>query len=230
MTSAGRQVKNLMKTTRTIRQRWILCLLAASLVPLLAGLGTREQVRAQDSPWSIESLLTGLKLAKGDKMRLDDLINTVRLRGVDFVLTEEKKKLLTDAQASPKLLEEIEKNCRGAACKPTPKRIKFPIGATQVEVTGTLNGRKDSQTYLLRLRAGQTLKIVSNAQGVTEGVHAITVGVTSPRGEDLNDPGMGCNGNADISPTVAGDYKIEVWECNKVGPWKGTFKMNVIVK
>ena len=102
------------------------------------------------------------------------------------------------------------------------KRIKFAKGATKVTVTGKLNNYKDKQVYLLRLRAGQRLKINSNQY--------VTLSVVDPNGDDVMDRDASCNGRADISPTVAGDYKIIVVECQKADAWKGNFKLNLSVK
>ena len=102
------------------------------------------------------------------------------------------------------------------------KRIKFPKGATKVVVTGTLNGHKDSQTFLLRVNKGQTLKVSSPQY--------VTLTVLDPAGEDQVDRDASCNSRAEISPTVAGDYKIVVVECLKADPWKGNFKLSVTVK
>ena len=102
------------------------------------------------------------------------------------------------------------------------KRIKFAKGATKAVVTGKLNNYKDRQVYLLRLRAGQHLKIDSNQY--------VTLSVISPTGEDVMDRDASCNSRADISPTVAGDYKIIVVECQKADAWKGNFKLNLSVK
>lgn len=101
-------------------------------------------------------------------------------------------------------------------------RIKFPKGATKVVVNGKLNGYKSSVNYVVRLRAGQRMQI--------GGDKPITLTVLAPNGEDVMDRAANCNGTADISPTVAGDYKIEVTECLKADPWKGNFKLTVKVK
>jgi hypothetical protein len=106
--------------------------------------------------------------------------------------------------------------------KPAYKRIYFKNGATKLVVTGKLNGYKGEVNYVIRLRAGQTLKISSNK--------SITLGVADKSGEDVVDRAANCNGSANISPTVAGDYKISVVECMKADPWKGTFKLFISVK
>jgi hypothetical protein len=101
-------------------------------------------------------------------------------------------------------------------------RIKFAKGATKVVVSGKLNGYKGLEKYVVRLRAGQRLQISGNRY--------ITLSVLDPKGEDVMDRAANCNGTADISPTVAGDYKIEVTECLKADPWKGNYKLTLKVK
>jgi hypothetical protein len=101
-------------------------------------------------------------------------------------------------------------------------RIKFAKGATKVVVNGKLSGYKGLEKYVVRLRAGQRLQISSDKY--------ITLSVSAPNGEDVMDRAANCNGTADISPTVAGDYKIEVTECLKADPWKGNFKLTLKVK
>lgn len=102
------------------------------------------------------------------------------------------------------------------------KRIYFKKGATKAVVSGTMNGFKSKDTYILRVREGQTLKVDSN--------RSVTLAVVDPAGEDVMDRDLSCNGRAEISPTVAGDYKIIVVECMKADPWRGTYKLNVSVK
>lgn len=102
------------------------------------------------------------------------------------------------------------------------KRIKFPKGATKVVVTGNLNGYKDKQVYLLKVRAGQTLKITSPS--------SVTVYIENPAGEDVSDMDASCNKNKTVEQTEAGDYKITVTECMKADAWKGKFKLNISVK
>jgi len=102
------------------------------------------------------------------------------------------------------------------------KRIYFKKGATKAVVTGTMNGYKSKDTFVLKVREGQTLKVDSN--------RSVTLAVIDPAGEDVMDRDLSCNGRAEISPTVAGDYKIIVVECMKADPWRGSYKLNVSVK
>ena len=43
--------------------------------------------------------------------------------------------------------------------KQTPRRIRFKPGATAASVTGQLKGWNDKAQYVIRLRAGQTMKL-----------------------------------------------------------------------
>lgn len=101
------------------------------------------------------------------------------------------------------------------------KRIKFAKGATEITVTGQLNGFKDSQIYLINLRAGQTFTV----EDVSE--NRVSLSVTGPGGEDLNDYAADCHGHFDLTKTKKGDYKIVVTECLKADSWKGAFKIKV---
>lgn len=102
------------------------------------------------------------------------------------------------------------------------KRIFFKKGATKVVVSGNMTGFKSKDTYILKVRAGQTLKVDSN--------RSVTLAVLDPSGEDVMDRDLSCNGRAEISPTVTGDYKIIVVECMKADPWRGSYKLNISVK
>lgn len=112
------------------------------------------------------------------------------------------------------------------------KRITFKKGATKAVVTGFLNGYKDEQVYLIKIRAGQVLR--AEAEG-------LTVTIKSPRGETFFKSDLSCHSDAETTQeysdnekvgkkTVAGDYKIYVNECLKADPFKGSFKLKVSVK
>lgn len=103
-----------------------------------------------------------------------------------------------------------------------PIRISFKRGATKTVVTGKLNGYNSKLEYVIRLRKGQTLKLSSNKY--------ITLAIADPTGEDATDHDASCNGNKIVSPTVAGDYKIIVVECQKADEWRGSFKLFVSAK
>lgn len=112
------------------------------------------------------------------------------------------------------------------------KRINLKKGATKTVVTGYLNGYKDEQVYLIKVRAGQVLRV--EAEG-------LTVSIKSPKGEVFFKSDLSCHSDAETTEdysnrrkgsnkTVAGDYKIYVNECQKADPFKGNFKLKVWVK
>lgn len=101
------------------------------------------------------------------------------------------------------------------------KRITFSKGATKVSVTGYLNGYKDSQVYLIKLRKGQRMKVDANKP--------VSLYITAPNGEDASDMDLSCHSHQVVENTMAGDYKIKAVECTKVDAWKGSFKLSVSV-
>ena len=101
------------------------------------------------------------------------------------------------------------------------KRIKFPKGATKVTATGYLNGYKDSQVYVIKLRKGQTMKLNASK--------SVSLYITDPNGEDASDMDLSCHSHQIVENTKAGDYKIKAVECGKTDPWKGSFKLSVSV-
>ena len=103
-------------------------------------------------------------------------------------------------------------------------RIQFAHGATSKVVSGTLNGYKDKRNFVIRVRAGQTL----HTEQV--GNHSITIFIADPSGQDTDDSDASCNNRREVTPTVAGDYHIQVVECMKADRWKGTFKFRVTVR
>jgi len=105
-----------------------------------------------------------------------------------------------------------------------PTRIKFKAGAVSSVVSGNLSGYKASRTFVIKVRAGQTLR--------TEqvGNNAITIYLTDPNGEDASDADASCNNRKEVTPTVAGDYIIKVVECQKADEWRGRFRFRVAVR
>ncbi len=104
-------------------------------------------------------------------------------------------------------------------------RIKFAPGKTSAVVSGTLTGYKSTRTFVIKVRAGQTL--------TTENVgkNAITLGIDGPPGSNYEqDMAADCHSHNEITPTAAGDYIITVTECQKADRWKGIFKMRVNVR
>lgn len=104
-------------------------------------------------------------------------------------------------------------------------RIKFASGKTNAIVTGKLSGYKGQRVYVIRVRAGQTLK--------TEDVgnNHITLGIDGPPGSNYEqDMAADCHAYNEITPTAAGDYTITVTECQKADRWQGRFRMKITVR
>lgn len=104
------------------------------------------------------------------------------------------------------------------------QRIAFKRGAVSATISGTLNGYGSKRVYLIRVREGQTIKTKQ-----TSG-KPISVWITNPAGENANDMDLSCHNSHNISPTVSGDYRLEIVECQKADPWKGTFRLLITVR
>lgn len=105
-------------------------------------------------------------------------------------------------------------------------RIKFRRGAVGVSLSGTLNSFRGKRSFLIRVRAGQTLK----TEQIGSGTRPVTIFVKDPNGNEVGDSDASCNNRREISPTEVGDYTIEVVECQKADPWRGRFTFRVTVR
>jgi hypothetical protein len=114
------------------------------------------------------------------------------------------------------------------AAKPASKaeRIKFAKGAVSVTVTGKLADFDSEKSYVIGVGKGQTMTV----EQVKAGNKRVTLGITAPNGEDASDMDLSCNSSKKVSPTMAGDYTINVRECMKADPWKGSYSLKVTVK
>lgn len=117
--------------------------------------------------------------------------------------------------------------CLGATVATGQKttRIRFSKGATKATISGILNGYRSRRVFVIKVRRGQTLSTTQ-----VGGSHDITIFIKSPSGHDVGDSDASCNNRREISPTVAGDYKITVVECQKADPWRGAFTFRVAVR
>ena len=106
----------------------------------------------------------------------------------------------------------------------TPTRIKFARGAVSASVTGKLTGFSDKKTYVIKVRAGQTLRTRQT------GKNYITISIKDPNGDDVSDADASCNDRKEVTPTVAGDYVLTVVQCQKADEWRGTFRFRVTVR
>ena len=105
-----------------------------------------------------------------------------------------------------------------------PTRIKFARGAVSANVTGKLTGFSDKKTYVIKVRAGQTLRTRQT------GKNYITIVIKDPNGDDVSDADASCNNRKEVTPTVAGDYMLTVVQCQKADEWRGTFRFRVTVR
>jgi hypothetical protein len=101
-----------------------------------------------------------------------------------------------------------------------PQRIVFARGATVARATGYLRGLRDSAWFVLRLGAGQHMRVEIDARGATHGT------VISPSGKQETQPG-GVVFDDNLDET--GDYKIGVSESNMGDAWRGKFTLKVEV-
>jgi hypothetical protein len=108
------------------------------------------------------------------------------------------------------------------------QRITFKRGAKQAIVTGNLYSYKSRRVFLIRVRRGQTLRVEQRKSDAS--LRYITVAITAPNGEDVTDSDASCNNRKRVSPTRAGDYRIEVYECQKADAWRGKFWLKVRVE
>ena len=108
------------------------------------------------------------------------------------------------------------------------ERIKFDKGAVDATAKGNLKDYDDSKTFVIEVNAGQTLK--TEQIKAENSLHHVTVNITDPTGRGVGDSDLSCNNRKEIAPTVAGDYKIKVYECKKADEWNDNFDLKVSVK
>ena len=116
--------------------------------------------------------------------------------------------------------------CTADAAAQAPTRITFARGTTSTVVSGTMRGANSKRTYVIKVRAGQTMKI----EQLGNGSRPLTILLTDANGDDAGDMDLSCHNRYNISPTVAGDYTLDVSECGKADPWRGTFRFRVTVR
>ncbi|MGI8468284.1 MAG: hypothetical protein ACR2N3_07515 [Pyrinomonadaceae bacterium] len=107
-------------------------------------------------------------------------------------------------------------------------RIVFEKGATSTIAQGSLKNYDDSKTFTIETRAGQTLRTEQIKS--EKSLEYITVSITDPSGNSVGDSDASCNNRKEIAPTVAGDYKIKVFECRKADAWRGDFQLKIWVR
>ena len=80
---------------------------------------------------------------------------------------------------------------------------------------------------MVKVLQGQTLK---TEQVKGDAGRSITVSIKNPSGKVVGDSDASCNNRQEIKATVAGDYTITVYECQKADAWRGRFRLKVTVK
>ena len=113
----------------------------------------------------------------------------------------------------------------GSVAAQRATRIRFAHGAIRADVSGTLGNYRDKRNFVINVCAGQTIRTEQIG-----GSHPITIFIKDPNGEGVGDSDASCNNRREIAPTVAGDYRIQVVECQKADPWRGRFRFRVSVK
>jgi hypothetical protein len=107
------------------------------------------------------------------------------------------------------------------------QRILFKQGARAAVVTGNLTGYKSRRVFVIRVRRGQTLRVEQLKSGTSN--RFTTLSIKAPNGADVTDSDASCNNRKRVSPTRAGDYRIEVVECQKADAWRGSFRLKLRV-
>src|SRR5437588_12580160 len=99
-----------------------------------------------------------------------------------------------------------------------PQRIVFARGATQARATVYMRGMRDEKWFVLRLSAGQHIRVDISARGATRGV------LIWPSGKQDGGPGGVIY---DDSVDETGDYKIRVTESSMADAWRGNITVIV---
>ena len=112
--------------------------------------------------------------------------------------------------------------------KGTPKRLYFKKGDDSMTVRGYLNGKNDSVSYLLDVKAHQTIEVQVNRCGKGNEI-SIGSAILDPSGNDASDD-HDMQGNNGVSETkVGGTYRIEVAPNLKGATYRGSFCNEITV-
>ena len=108
------------------------------------------------------------------------------------------------------------------------EKINFTKGATSAIAAGNLTNYKDSKSFLVSVKQGQTLRTEQIKDD--DSLDAVTVELADSTGKYVGDSDASCNNRKEINPTIAGDYRITVTECLKADVWNGQFKLKISVE
>jgi hypothetical protein len=105
------------------------------------------------------------------------------------------------------------------------KRLYFKRGEDSMTVRGYLSGKNDSASYLLDLKAHQTIEVRVNQCGKGNEI-SIGSAILDPSGKDVSDD-HDMQGNNGVSETkVRGTYRIDVSPSGK-GATRGPFCIDI---
>src|SRR5262245_14195510 len=111
--------------------------------------------------------------------------------------------------------------------KGKPKRLYFKKGEDTMTVRGYLSGKNDSASYLVDVKAHQTIEVRVNQCGKGNEI-SIGSAILDPSGKDVSDD-HDMQGNNGVSETkVDGTYRIDVSPSGK-GATKGAFCIDISV-
>lgn len=97
-------------------------------------------------------------------------------------------------------------------------RIYFAPGATRAIARGYLRGVNDQADFVLRLKAGQNVRVEINGRGATRGV------LIFPSGKQDGGPGGVI---FDDKIDESGDYRVRVTESSMANSWRGSFTLTI---
>lgn len=100
-------------------------------------------------------------------------------------------------------------------------RVSFKRGTSSATLSGRFRTVDDMNTYLLKVKDGQTIKITASAK--------VSVFVVDPNGDDATDADLSCNSKKIIDETFAGDYEVQVSPCLKYDNPLGSYKVTLAV-
>jgi arylamine N-acetyltransferase len=114
----------------------------------------------------------------------------------------------------------------GAYGQSGSRPVRFKAGTTETTVSGSLRTKKSGQTYLVRVKKGQSL----HAEQANERGQSIRLTILDPNGTDVTDHSASCDSSETVDSTVAGTYKLIVSNCEKADFSKGSYKLKIEVK
>ena len=107
------------------------------------------------------------------------------------------------------------------------KRLYFRKGEDSMTVRGYLSGKNDSASYLLNIKAHQTIAVTVNQCGKGNEI-SIGSAILDPSGKDVSDD-HDMQGNNGVSETkVGGTYRIDVSPSGKSAT-RGKFCIDITV-